>query len=87
MFLGVLHECVNMWKMRIHAFCLMPNHYHILTETPLGNLSRCMRHLNGVYTQRYNQRRKRDGQIFRGRYKSILVEEEAYLVELLRYIH
>ncbi|MCP3891746.1 MAG: transposase, partial [Desulfobulbaceae bacterium] len=69
------------------AFCLMSNHYHILLQTPLGNLSRVIRHVNGVYTQRYNRRHKFDGQLFRGRYKSILVEEDSHLVELLRYIH
>ena len=59
----------------------------MLVRTPLTNLSRAMRHINGVYTQRYNSKWNRDGQIFRGRYKAILVEDEAYLVELLRYIH
>jgi antitoxin component HigA of HigAB toxin-antitoxin module len=65
----------------------MFNHYHILARTPLGNLSRAMRHLNGVYTQKFNKRYKADGGLFRGRYKSILVEEESYLLELVRYIH
>lgn len=86
-FFELLKEAVEQWKIRIHAFCLMSNHYHMLIETPRGNLSRAMRHINGVYTQRYNRRWKRDGHIFRGRYKAILVEDEAYLVELLRYIH
>jgi REP element-mobilizing transposase RayT len=86
-FLQLLAESAELWKVRIHGFCLMPNHYHLLVETPLGNLSRCMRHINGVYTQRRNKKWKRDGHIFRGRYKAILVEDDAYLVELLRYIH
>jgi REP element-mobilizing transposase RayT len=86
-FLKLLEESVDRWKIRIHGFCLMPNHYHLLVETPLGNLSRCMRHINGVYTQRFNKKWKRDGHIFRGRYKAILVEDDAYLIELLRYIH
>lgn len=76
-----------MFNVRISAFCLMSNHYHILIQTPEGNLSRAMRHLNGVYTQRYNRRKKIDGQLFRGRYKSILVGGDSYLLELLRYIH
>lgn len=87
LFFELLEETVEQWKIRIHAFCLMSNHYHMLIETPHANLSRAMRHINGVYTQRYNKRWKRDGHIFRGRYKAILVEDEAYLVELLRYIH
>lgn len=76
-----------MWDLRLHAFSLMPNHYHLLIETPAGNLLRAMRHLNHVYTQRFNCLTGRDGHLFRGRYKSILVEDEAYLVELIRYIH
>ncbi len=52
-----------------HAYCLMDNHYHLLVHTPAGNLQRGMRHLNGVYTQRYNQIEKTDGLLFRGRYK------------------
>ena len=65
----------------------MSNHYHLLVQTPDSNLSRAMRHLNGVYTQRYNRIHHCDGQLFRGRYKSILVEADSYLLELLRYIH
>lgn len=87
MFLGVLQDSSELFGCRVAAFCLMSNHYHILLQTPLGNLSRIMRHVNGVYTQRYNRRQKVDGQLFRGRYKSVLVEEDSHLVELLRYIH
>ena len=87
MFLGVLQESFELFGCRVAAFCLLSNHYHVLLQTPLGNLSRVMRHVNGVYTQRYNQRQKVDGQLFRGRYKSVLVEEDSHLVELLRYIH
>ena len=76
-----------MWKLKVSAYCLMSNHYHLLVQTPEGNLSRCMRHLNGVYTQRFNRKYDRDGQLFRGRYKAVLVEEDSYLLELLRYIH
>ena len=76
-----------MFDFRVSAYCLMSNHYHILAQTPSGNLSRAMRHVNGVYTQRYNRSHKADGQLFRGRYKSVLVEEDSYLLELLRYIH
>ena len=69
------------------AYCLMPNHYHLLLQTPDANLARAMRHINGVYTQRYNRRWKIDGQLFRGRYKCVLVQEANHLLELLRYIH
>ena len=87
MFLDLLAEAVDLWEIRIHAFSLLPNHYHLLIETPLANLSRAMRHINGVYTQRWNRSCRSDGHLFRGRYKAILVEDDAYLVELARYIH
>jgi hypothetical protein len=76
-----------MWNVRIAAFCLMPNHYHMLVQTPEANISRSMRHLNGVYTQRYNRRHHCDGQLFRGRYKSILIDTDSYLLQAVRYIH
>jgi REP element-mobilizing transposase RayT len=87
LFLEVLKDTAKMWNLKVSAYCLMSNHYHLLVQTPDGNLSRGMRHLNGVYTQRYNRKHGLDGQLFRGRYKSILVDEDHYLLELLRYIH
>ena len=53
-FVALLKEAAELWDVRISAYCLMGNHYHILAQTPLGNLSRFMRHLNGVYTQLQN---------------------------------
>ena len=64
----------------------MDNHYHLLVQTPDSNLSKGMRHLNGVYTQVYNRRHNAVGHLFQGRYKGIVVDEEAYLLELSRYI-
>jgi len=64
----------------------MTNHYHVLLETPDGNLSRGMRQLNGVYTQRFNRAHGRVAHVFQGRYKAVLVQKDAYLVELARYI-
>ena len=86
-FIDLLVDSCEMWNVRINAFCLMPNHYHLLIHTPDGNLSRCMRHINGVYTQRYNWIHDCDGQLFRGRFKSILVDGNSYLLQLVRYIH
>ncbi len=71
-FLDLLIEISEIWNANVAAYCLMPNHYHILLQTPDGNISRCMRHLNGLYTQQYNRMHGFDGQLFRGRYKSIL---------------
>jgi putative transposase len=87
MFLDLLKETAEMWNIRICAYCLLPKHYHLLIQTPEANISRSMRHLNGVYTQRYNSKHSRDGQLFRGRYKSILVSEDSYLLQVVRYIH
>ena len=64
----------------------MTNHYHLLVETPDANLSKGMRQLNGVYTQWFNRKHRRVGHLFQGRYKAILVEKDAYLLELGRYI-
>ncbi len=86
-FIEILHEAIQLFALRISAFCLMPNHYHLLVQTPEANLSRCMRHINGVYTQRYNRCRSLDGQLFRGRYKAVVVAEDGYLLQLVRYIH
>ncbi|MGY4707263.1 REP-associated tyrosine transposase [Candidatus Bipolaricaulota sp. J31] len=85
-FLEILAEVVERYRFRCYAYCLMGNHYHLLIETPEANLSRGMRQLNGVYTQRFNRRHKRSGHLFQGRYKAILVEKDPYLLELARYI-
>jgi len=55
-FFKVLRETTELWNLRVSAYCLMSNHYHLLVQTPDGNLARAMRHLNGVYTQRFNRR-------------------------------
>jgi len=64
----------------------MTNHYHICLSTPEGNLSRVMRHLDGLYTQRFNKTHGRDGSLFRGRYKAILIDADEYLSAVVRYI-
>ena len=86
-FIDLIKDCVEMWNIRVVAYVLMGTHYHVLLQTPDANLSRCMRHINGVYTQSFNRTHGLDGPLFRGRYKSILVDSDAYLLELLRYIH
>lgn len=86
-FLETLKETSKIFSLRIIAYSLMPNHYHLLVQTPKANLSKAMRYLNGVYTQRFNRNHKKDGPLFRGRYKAILVQEDEYLTHLIRYIH
>ncbi len=71
---------------RYLVWVVMTNHYHLLVETPDSNLSKGMRYLNGVYTQRFNRLHLRVGHVFQGRFKAILVEKDAYLLELARYI-
>lgn len=84
--LEVLSKACERYNWRVHAYCLMDNHYHVLLETADGNLSKGMRHLNGVYTQYFNRQHSRVGHVFQGRFKAILVEKETYLLELSRYI-
>lgn len=87
LFLDTLEETVVRFDLVVHAYCLMSNHYHLLVSTPNGNLQRAMRHLGGVYTQRYNRRQQLDGSLFRGRYKAILVDSDEYLLHVSKYIH
>lgn len=86
-FLATLAEVTKEYQAVIHAYCLMTNHYHLLVETPKANLSQIMKHISSLYTQRFNRKYQKDGGLFRGRYKSILVDEDAYLLQLTRYIH
>ena len=86
-FLALLGEVSEIFAVEVHVFCLMGNHYHLLLHTPRGNLGRAMRHLNGVYTQRHNRAAGRDGPLFRGRYKAILLDADAWLMQVSRYVH
>lgn len=85
-FLKALQEVIERYNWICHAYCLMDNHYHLLIETPEGNLSKGMRQLNGVYTQRFNRSHGRVGHVFQGRFKAILLDRESYLLELCRYV-
>ncbi len=87
LFLQVLGDTHTLWGVEVFAYCLMGNHYHLCLRTPTANLGRVMRHLNGLYTQRFNRAHRRDGPLFRGRYKAIVVEREPYLASVIRYIH
>ncbi len=85
-FLGTLEEAHQRFGLQTLCYCLMRNHYHLLVKTPEANLGRAMRHINGQYTRRYNRLRKTNGPLFRGRYKSILIEDNSYQLQLSRYI-
>ncbi len=85
-FLRLLGREVEQQGWRCYAYCLMDNHYHLVIETPEANLVAGMRRLNGAYTQGFNRRHRRVGHLFQGRYKSIVVERDAYLKELCRYV-
>ena len=85
-FLDLLGEVATRCRWRCYAYCLMTNHYHLVVETPAPNLSHGMRQLNGRYTQAFNFRHQRGGHLFQGRYKAILVDREAYLKDVCRYV-
>lgn len=74
-FLEILESAINRFNWICHSYCLMDNHYHLLIETPKGNLSRGMRRINGIYTQKFNWIYKKTGHVFQGRYKAILVDK------------
>ncbi len=86
LFLERLAHVIDRFGWRCHADCLMDNHYHLLIATPQPNLSRGMRQLTGTYTQAVNRRHQRVGPVFQGRFAAILVEPEASLLELCRYV-
>jgi len=86
-FLSYLESATERYGALIHVYCLMGNHYHLLMETPAGNLSQIMQHINGAYTTYFNIKGHRSGHLFQGRYKAILVDKDGYAKELSRYIH
>lgn len=85
-FLNILADVNRRFETRCHAYCLMGNHYHLVLETPRGNLSAAMRQLNGVYTQRYNWLHEKVGHVFQGRYTAIIIQRDAHLLEAARYV-
>jgi REP element-mobilizing transposase RayT len=85
-FLNVLAELCARFEVQVHAYCLMGNHYHLLLHAPAGNLSEAMHFLGTVYTQRFNRRHDSDGALFRGRFRSKPIEDDAYLMTVAAYI-
>jgi len=85
-FLDTLKNVIFRYNWLCHTYCLMDNHYHLLIETPDGNLSIGMRQLNGNYTQRFNKRHSRAGHLFQGRFKAVLIQKDSHLLEVCRYV-
>lgn len=85
-FLGLLAQTMQRFDAQLLAYCLLPDHYHLVLYTRQGNLSRLMRHLGGVYTQHHNLHSRSDGALFHGRFKAILVDREAHLLDVCRYV-
>ncbi len=86
-FLEILSELPQRYNVIIHGYVLMGNHYHLLIETPKGNITRVMHYLNATYTGYFNKKYKRIGHLFQGRYKGFLIEKERYLLSISRYLH
>src|SRR5262245_20394929 len=86
LFLKTLARVTERFHWVCHGYCLMNNHYHLVVETPDGNLSKGMRQLNGVYTQAFNKRHGRVGHVFQGRFKAILVQKDSHFLEVCRYV-
>jgi len=86
-FLKKLAETVEKYKLYLHAYVLMDNHYHLLLETPQANLSKAMHHLNTSYANWFRFKYHLAGSVFQGRFKAILVEKDSYLQVLSAYIH
>ena len=86
-FIGCLRRAHKKFGVVIHAYCLMPNHFHLILETPVGGLSMMMHFLITSYTIYFNKKHKRTGHLFQGRFKAILIEAACYAKELSRYVH
>jgi putative transposase len=84
--LAIIERAMERFDAQVLAYCLMGNHFHLVLHTQQANLSRLMRHVNGVYTQAYNHRHDLVGHLFQGRFKAILVDRDAYLLALCRYV-
>lgn len=86
-FLDILETTSNLFDVEVHAYVLMDNHFHLVLMTREGNLNKFMQRLNTSYTVHFNRRHERNGHLFQGRYKGLLIDAESYLLELSRYVH
>lgn len=85
-FFNALAASIERFAWICHAYCLMPDHYHLVIETPQANLSDGMRYLNWTYTQAFNHRYVRSGHLLRGRFEAVLVEKETKLLDVVRHV-
>ncbi len=86
-FLDTLAEATQQYGLRLHAYCIMPNHYHLVLGTPRANLSRAMGWLQTTYTARFNRRHRRSGHLFQGRFRAQLIDADEYARWLVEYVH
>jgi putative transposase len=86
MFLDVVAQTLSRFRWRCLAYCLMPNHYHLVVITPNADLSHGMRQINGAYAQAFNRRHDRCGHLFQGRYGGRLIQSDQHLLESIRYV-
>jgi REP element-mobilizing transposase RayT/AraC-like DNA-binding protein len=84
--IGMLGEATVRFELVVHSYCLMPNHFHLVIETPQGNIASGMHYLNGKYFQFFNRKYRLTGHVSQGRYYAELVQRELYLLELARYV-
>lgn len=87
LFLSLLAAITEKLNVQCHGYCLMDNHYHLIFRTPQANLSDAMKQLISAYTRMTNKRHGRDGPLFKGRYRSEIIEDDDYLLSLSRYLH
>lgn len=85
-FLDTLEYVVNRYRWKCHAYCIGNTEYNIAIETPRGNLSVGMRQLNGIYTQKFNRKNKKSGNVFQGRFKAVVVQKDKYLLDICRHV-
>ncbi|MBW2573225.1 MAG: transposase [Deltaproteobacteria bacterium] len=87
LFLETISEMSKRFKVDIFAYVLMSSHYHLLVRTNRANLKKAMQWFGTAYTRRFNNRNSKSGHLFQGRYKSILVQNDAYVMRLSCYVH
>jgi putative transposase len=85
-FAWLLERVARRWEWALHAFCLMPNHYHLVLETSVARLSKGMHALNGLYARRFNERHLRSGHLFQERFDARVIESDEYLESACRYV-